>query len=46
MKLAQIDNKPSHSAPIPAFDFLFAAPEKRPSAARGSWLTRLRAKRS
>jgi hypothetical protein len=42
MKLEHIDHKPSHTAPIPAFDFLFAAPEKRPAAVapRRSWLGR------
>jgi hypothetical protein len=43
MKLAEIDTKPTYTAPIPAFDFLFAAPQKRPAAAaakRSSRLTR------
>jgi len=44
MKLETLSHKPSHSTPIPAFDFLFAAPEKRPAATaakRGrSWLQR------
>lgn len=48
MKLEHIDHKPSYTAPIPAFDFLFAAPEKRSAAGpRRSWLGRaLRTRRS
>ena len=43
MKLEQISHKPSHSTPIPAFDFLFAASDKRPAAAakrERTWLQR------
>jgi len=48
MKLEHIDHKPSYTAPIPAFDFLFAAPEKRSAAGpRRSWIGRaLRTRRS
>lgn len=42
MKLESISHKPSHTTPIPAFDFLFAASDKRPAAAKGgrTWLQR------
>jgi len=42
MKLESISHKTSYTAPIPAFDFLFAASDKRPAAAKGgrSWLQR------
>ena len=43
MKLEQISHKPSHSTPIPAFDFLFAASDKRPAATakrERTWLQR------
>lgn len=43
MKLEHITTKPTHTAPIPAFDFLFAASDKRPASAakrERSWLQR------
>ena len=43
MKLEHITTKPTHTSPIPAFDFLFAAPEKRPAATakrERTWLQR------
>ena len=44
MNLEHITSKPTHTSPIPAFDFLFAAPEKRPAATAAkrerSWLQR------
>ncbi|MGA0122401.1 MAG: hypothetical protein ACO3KD_05265 [Gaiellales bacterium] len=48
MKLEHIEHKPTHTAPIPAFDFLFAAPERSSTAhPRRSWLGRtLRSRRS
>ncbi len=43
MNLELITHKSSATPPIPAFDFLFAAPEKRPAASakrEHSWLQR------
>ena len=48
MRIDQITSHPPHTAPVPAFNFLFASAEPRQSSRRKlSWLTRpaLRTKR-
>jgi hypothetical protein len=48
MRIDQITSNPTHTAPIPAFNFLFASAEPRQSSRRKpSWLQRaaLRTKR-
>ena len=47
MRIDQITSTPTHTAPVPAFNFLFASAEPKAAKRRSSLLTRpaLRSKR-
>jgi hypothetical protein len=47
MRIDQLNTNPAHTAPVPAFNFLFASAEPKPAKRRSPLFTRpaLRSKR-